>query len=88
MGLHTEAGTVSSFVGWMGSWFPQGQCTEEELETRLPSTHDREILFTFIASTVSYVSLAPKNTWNCASSPQAMCYWSGMSMCHIMLSGW
>lgn len=54
VGLHTGAGTVSSLVGWMGSCFPQGQCTKEELETRLLSTHDREILFTFIAITVSH----------------------------------
>ena len=35
--LRAEASTLVSLVGWMGSWFPQDQCTKEKLETRLPS---------------------------------------------------
>lgn len=37
LGLHAEASTLISLVGGMGSWFPQDQCTKEELETRLPA---------------------------------------------------
>lgn len=87
---------LHSWAGWAAG-FPRASVLKRSLKQGCLLLSDREILFTFIA--IHSLSWGVLSAWSPKMhgavphllSPCALaltCHWSGMSLCHIMLSSW